>query len=581
MTDLLRDQPKRMVQERRLLEELAHAQSWFSIDGWGATEAGELCVNFRLKLLSATFDGVLIYPSHFPDVPAFARPRRRGESWSRHQYLGSGVLCLERGPDNWDPNVTGVDLIRSANLLLWNEMLRVVVPGTPAVPSRHATPPSQALRFERWRFVVTKGLLDEIEKVPTGQAVAIVTATILLGHHSVTMATAVGSTTRARIADVPEFGTCDMLERSGWFLPRGPSASLGDARDVATLRAALGADWPWSNELDEPVQMLVVRGDDGMRAFAMSGGAQPSFWECKVVDFSDTSQSRLPPAYDRLHGLTVGIVGLGSLGGKVAVSLARAGVLRFVLVDDDALAPQNLVRNELDWLSVGFEKVDATAHKIRLVAPNAEVLTVTVQVAGQENPQVAAMVTDRLAACDLVLDATADPAAFLALASVCKRSKVTMVWGEVFGGGIGALMARSRPGLDADPLSIRNHVLGVLSSLQPISDRKVGRYTLEDDGRVLVASDADVAALAASMTQFAVDALCAGPDSEYPVAAYLLGYKKAWEFKQPFDTIPIDCASAAQPAAPPASLTPDEEAAVRELVEAMEASRRAANNGTP
>lgn len=142
-------------------------------------------------------------------------------------------------------------------------------------------------------------------------------------------------------------------------------------------------------------------------------------------------------------------------------------------------------------------------------------------------------------------------------------------------------MARSRPGLDADPLSIRNHVLGVLSSLQPISDRKVGRYAVEDDGQVLVASDADVAALAASMTQFAVDALCAGTASEYPVAAYLLGYKKAWEFKQPFDTIPIDCESAAQPAAPPESLTPDEEAAVRELVAAMEASRRAADNGTP
>lgn len=581
MIDLLREQPKRMAQERRLLEEFARAEAWFTIDRWGATEAGELCLNFRLKLLLATFDGVLIYPSHFPDVPAFVRPRRRGESWSRHQYQGSGVLCLERGPDNWDPNVTGVDLLRSANVLLWNEMLRVVLPGTPAVSSRHADLSSQGLRFEKRRFIVTKRFLDEVEKVPTGQAAAMKTATVLLGDHSVTVATAVGGTTQVRIADVPEFGITDALDRNGWFLPRSSRASLGDVRDVATLNAALGADWPWSDELGEPVQMLVVRGDDGLRAFALSGGAQPSFWECKVVDFSDTTQSRLPPAYDRLRGLTVAIVGLGSLGSKLAVSLARSGVLGFVLIDDDALAPQNLVRNELDWLSVGFEKVDGIAHKIRLVAPNAEVLTVTVKVAGQENPQVAAMVSDRLASCDLVIDATADPAAFLALASVCKRAKVTMIWGEVFGGGIGALMARSRPGLDADPLSIRNHVLGVLGSLQPISDRKVGRYAMENDGQVLVASDADVSAFAASMTQFALDAMCAGPDSQFPVAAYLLGYKKAWEFKQPFDTIPIDCESAARPAAPPESLTPNEEAAVQALVAAMENSRRAADNGTP
>jgi hypothetical protein len=581
MTELLRDQPKRMARERRLLDELARAEAWFSIDGWGATEAGDLRLNFRLKLMSTSFDGVLVYPSHFPDVPAFVRPRRRGENWSQHQYGGSGVLCLERGPDNWDPNVTGVDLIRSANVLLWNEMLRVVLPGVQPLPSRHAALPSQALRFQNQRFVVTKALVEEIEKVPAGQAVAMETATILLGGHSVTMATAVGGATPVRVADVPEFGIGNTLERTGWFLQRGSHAPLGDVRDAATLKAALAVEWPWNDALGEAVKMLMVRGDDGMRAFALSGGARPLFWECKVVDFSDTSQSRLPPEYDRLRGLTVAIVGLGSLGSKVAVSLARAGVLRFVLVDDDALAPQNLVRNELDWLSVGFEKVDAMVQKIRLVAPSAEVLTVTVQVAGQENPQVAAMVSDRLASCDLVIDATADPAAFLALASVCKRSKVTMVWGEVFGGGIGALMARSRPELDADPLSIRNHVLGVLSTLQPISERKVGLYAVEDDGQVLVASDADVGALAASMTQFALDAMCAGSDSQYPVAAYLMGYKKAWEFKQPFDTIPIDCTSAMQPEAPPESLTPDEAAIVGELVAAMEASRHAADNDTP
>ena len=79
MTSLLRDQPKRMAHERRLLDELARAEAWFSVDGWGATEAGDLCLNFRLTLMSVSFDGVLVYPSHFPDVPAFVRPRRRGD----------------------------------------------------------------------------------------------------------------------------------------------------------------------------------------------------------------------------------------------------------------------------------------------------------------------------------------------------------------------------------------------------------------------------------------------------------------------------------------------------------------------
>ena len=35
-----------------------------------------------------------------------------------------------------------------------------------------------------------------------------------------------------------------------------------------------------------------------------------------------------------------------------------------------------------------------------------------------------------------------------------------MVWGEAFAGGFGALIARSRPGLDADPLRIRSYIVG-------------------------------------------------------------------------------------------------------------------------
>ncbi len=289
---------------------------------------------------------------------------------------------------------------------------------------------------------------------------------------------------------------------------------------------------------------------------------------------------RLPAEFNRLADVTVAIIGLGSLGSKIAVSLARTGVRRFILVDDDILSPGNLVRNELNWFDVGFSKVEAVRRELNRIAAGIEVQTRTVRHAGQENPKLAAALSAELSKCNLIIDATASAQAFVSLASLAKRGGVPMVWGEVFGGGIGAMMARSRPTLDADPLSIRSHVLGVMDTMAPVPNAKVKQYGVELEGQVYVASDADVGALAASMTQFSLDTLCAGDASTYPVAAYLMGFRKYWEFKAPFDTIPIDCSGALRAEALPEALTADEVADLELLKKALGEHRSAANNDT-
>ena len=60
------------------------------------------------------------------------------------------------------------------------------------------------------------------------------------------------------------------------------------------------------------------------------------------------------------------------------------------------------------------------------------------------------------------------------------------------------------------------------------------------------------------MTQFALDALLPAAQSQYPFAAYLIGYKKYWVFEQPFVTLPIDCSGASEPNDPETPLTEEE-----------------------
>ena len=73
----------------------------------------------------------------------------------------------------------------------------------------------------------------------------------------------------------------------------------------------------------------------------------------RTVAMADAAGGRLPEGYDVLAQKKVGIVGCGSLGSKVAASLARSGVAEFVLVDEDVLKTGNLVRNELDADGLG------------------------------------------------------------------------------------------------------------------------------------------------------------------------------------------------------------------------------------
>ncbi len=69
----------------------------------------------------------------------------------------------------------------------------------------------------------------------------------------------------------------------------------------------------------------------------------------------------------------VGIVGLGSGGGFVAMSLAMSGVGKFVLVDDDTLETINIVRHVADQRYVGRPKAEVVAELIKQRNPQVEV----------------------------------------------------------------------------------------------------------------------------------------------------------------------------------------------------------------
>ena len=69
------------------------------------------------------------------------------------------------------------------------------------------------------------------------------------------------------------------------------------------------------------------------------------------------------------------ILGCGSVGSLVALELARAGVGKFVLIDNDILEYHNLCRHQCNIEDIGEYKTDSVKRRILNINPNAEVVS--------------------------------------------------------------------------------------------------------------------------------------------------------------------------------------------------------------
>jgi molybdopterin/thiamine biosynthesis adenylyltransferase len=217
------------------------------------------------------------------------------------------------------------------------------------------------------------------------------------------------------------------------------------------------------------------------------------------------------------------------------------GCRKFYLIDHDLLLPENLQRHALDWQGVVQHKVDAMNIAIGLVTPGAQVEVCRLHITGQESNASISGAMNRLAACDVLIDATANARVFNLLAAVARTASRPMIWMEVFGGGMGGLVARSRPRTDPTPQDMRGAYLQYCTdnpapSLRPIP----GNYAIEtEEGDVLVASDADVAIIAHHAARLVLDCFTPPERSNFPYSMYLIGLAKGWVFEAPFETIPI------------------------------------------
>lgn len=260
-----------------------------------------------------------------------------------------------------------------------------------------------------------------------------------------------------------------------------------------------------------------------------------------VASSSDSTVERLGDQYCYLKEKNIGIVGLGSAGSKIAISLARSGVSDFFLVDDDILLPENICRHALNWNSIGLHKVDAVSKQIQVINPNCRVKIRPIKLSGQESTSAVGSALRNLAECDLIVDATCDPTTFLQLSGIAQQFNKPLIWLEIFAGGIGGLLARYRPGIEPYPQLMRRALHQILEDDRGFPGTGDMDYSSVDEhDRIVIAQDADVGVISNHAIRMALDVLADITSPKFPHAMYLIGLDEAWLFDQPFRTIPID-----------------------------------------
>ncbi len=88
----------------------------------------------------------------------------------------------------------------------------------------------------------------------------------------------------------------------------------------------------------------------------------------------------------RFSAATVAICGLGGLGSNIAVSLARAGVGKLILLDFDQVDITNLHRQQYKADQIGIPKPKALSANLREIAPYVELETHEVRITPENAP---------------------------------------------------------------------------------------------------------------------------------------------------------------------------------------------------
>lgn len=144
-----------------------------------------------------------------------------------------------------------------------------------------------------------------------------------------------------------------------------------------------------------------------------------------IHEFSRTALLLGEEAVDHLSSCTVVVFGVGGVGSHCIEALARSGIGRFVLIDNDVVSLTNINRQSIAYHStVGQYKTALMKNRIMDINQKAEVITYETFVLPDNLDQLLNVIPGRI---DYIIDAIDTVTAKLAIARYANRLQIPMI----------------------------------------------------------------------------------------------------------------------------------------------------------
>jgi len=420
---------------------------------------GQLVVHCETSLEGKPVATTVRYPSEYPELPPliFGPPGLI----DRHQHRFGGNFCLLPRPlDDWPAGSWGAADLLGDRL---TALFRDTEAGPEAVRAAEAPMPEPVSSFYATANDAAVLLGDEVR--PRGERGNMVVRRCA-PHLFVVVAN--GSTHLSEnLRDL--FPPAEEISAPWVRLPAAPPAGP-DGTAVARWLAAehpdiLARDLPpklaRSRRLSSPpplelcglvfpeegprvgetrdgyLFLMIERGPQGKREILLR--AQP---------LSEVEYGRRRPELQGLSKKRALVVGLGTLGGDIAIELAKAGVGELELVDFDTLEIGNMVRHRLGLDFAGTAKARGTAVAARRANPFCRTKATELQLGSVEwsGESPLAQLAAAIEASEIVVEASGSHQIAQLVARLCAESGTPMIATWLTEGFWGAEVVRIMPG---------------------------------------------------------------------------------------------------------------------------------------
>lgn len=479
----------------------------------------------------------------FPDLYPYFRPVvRTSARFGFHQEPFGGGLCLAgRGPEHWSTDDSAARLIAEqlpliirANASDTADVLRIEEAAPePIGPNYNVSRPDFVLIDSAWKlgdcstgtlevgvwaneFPIRGAVLRVLDDA--GRTIAEADRELAAQFQGATMRARWLRTSEPIVAHGPEEFIDELARLDGEALTKGRWQNFAGRRvDLLAVvytdeirYLEYGDDWIFLLRIQKPSDRSV-----------RTKRSQPFLIQSLRAGRDDLT-ARVP-LLTPLRGRKVAIVGLGAIGGPIALALARAGIGALSLVDPDIVDPGTSPRWPHGLRAAGNFKADAIAGLIQSNWPYT-----TVQGARWRLGDIGAswdigdgpILAKMFDGIDMIVDATANTAVDHALADLARDAGVPFLVASATAGAQGGLVARLTAGRTGC-WQCFNAALGEEIPLPPADATATGHIMpIACSDMTFTGAGFDLTPIADEAVRIITSTLCEGHVDGYPAVTW-------------------------------------------------------------